>query len=1101
MPKSDLTFFTNNPSQPESSLQARLESLLAKTQSFDIVVGFFYLSGFHRLAKSLSGVSHIRILVGMALDSEAMRAWTSRRTKASSDALSKEVAENLARAIAADVQSSGDSPQIADSFQVFSEWVSAGKVELRVYPEKNLHAKVYIMTFAEDDRDQGRVITGSSNLTQAGLNDNVEFNVELKGSADYEFCKERFEELWTRAVAPTGDYVLDIHNKTFLRSDVTPRDIFLKFLLQHFEARLSVHDELQQQELFEKGMEPFAYQLDAVVQAKEIVALMDGVFIADVTGSGKTLLAGLLARELTKTDGGLNLVIASPRLLIQDTPGGWRDTFAQLGMSNETRVRYWSTGDIDGLLRQPWLDQVAHVFIDECHVFRNGETATYASLAEVCRGRKVVLISATPYNNRPMDIYYELALFQNPRRSKIRGHMNLHQYFTGLQSRLNRIDRRTDPDLYVDTAKQIAREIRTEVLEQVMIRRRRDELTKYWGKDLAARNVSFPTVLDPEAVSYVLDDATSRIFTETVGVLKGRMTYARYAPLLHLRARPNDNLTLQSQVNLAAFMKSLMVKRLESSFEAFRKTLDHVARSYELFLEEVLKRKQVLLASEMSAARLLDTIEGGDLDEIDRLVREGQIDRYPLKDFDDDLIPDLQSDYRLLQSLQARWGSVSGDPKLDAFQQELRDIFAKDSAARIVVFSEAKDTVMYLSENLDEDLAHMALVYHGDASAEARVAALSAFDPAYSRNQRSNPCDRFRILLSTDVLSEGVNLNRARYVINYDIPWNPTHLQQRVGRVNRVSANIGDIHNLICFPASEVDAEAGLLSNVEAKIAAAFKMLGSDMRLLFPDEETEAEGQLFETIRNAVQDDGDGDENPEVRYFALIRDIQENDPDLFDRIKALPSKCRVSVGEEGQLTPELVTYFRKGAYEEYIASESSTGGKGQLIASRTLSFLDTAAVLEKSAEKLALPHMPADYFALYEQNEQRFANDLLVLSGQRQYSTETEVVRGREKKLVGELRYVFLNFHKQLTDDDCVYVEQLTRLVLDGGVPGDILKRVCEFIPDAADPIHARERLGRIRATVPARLFSLAEGARSLTSDSVPKEVILSEYLVPGDGR
>ena len=196
---SDLTFITNQAGQ---SLKARFESLIKDTRFFDCLVGWFYTSGFHLIYKVLENTEKTRILIGI---STSRQTYDLLKTAIQEEQQSlhfshAETKQEVERFVEKEIENSEDNQKVEEGVSKFVEWIRSKKLEIRAYPAQNIHAKLYIMTFTEEDRDVGRVITGSSNFTQAGLADNFEFNVELKNRADYEFAKNKFEELWKDAV-------------------------------------------------------------------------------------------------------------------------------------------------------------------------------------------------------------------------------------------------------------------------------------------------------------------------------------------------------------------------------------------------------------------------------------------------------------------------------------------------------------------------------------------------------------------------------------------------------------------------------------------------------------------------------------------------------------------------------------------------------------------------------------------------------------------------------------------------------------------------------------------------------------------------------------
>jgi hypothetical protein len=239
----DLTFITN---EPGTSLRDRFGVLLGdSTQYFDCLVGYFFISGFYKLYPALEKVEKIRILVGLQTDRTVFellqRAKEQGELTLQSHASTK---ERVSKDVLNELEKSPDSAEIETGVHKFVEWIRSGKLEIKNYPAENLHAKVYIMTFAEGDRDKGRVITGSSNLTESGLQHNLEFNVELKNRSDYEFAIAKFNELWAVAVDVSKPYEDTVVNRSPF-AQFTPHELYLKFLYEYFKDKLNRPDELE----------------------------------------------------------------------------------------------------------------------------------------------------------------------------------------------------------------------------------------------------------------------------------------------------------------------------------------------------------------------------------------------------------------------------------------------------------------------------------------------------------------------------------------------------------------------------------------------------------------------------------------------------------------------------------------------------------------------------------------------------------------------------------------------------------------------------------------------------------------------------------------
>ena len=500
---SDLTFITNEENR---NLLERFGVLIKDTRFFDVLVGYFYTSGFHSLYKSLEKTEKIRILIGISTsrltyDLLSRAGEEDQQSIQFSHAETKKEIEGL---VENELAESEDNPKVEEGVAKFIEWIRNKKLEIKAYPSQDIHSKLYIMTFAEGDRDVGRVITGSSNFTQAGLVDNLEFNVELKNSADYDFAHKKFEELWKNAVDVSETHIQTIQEKTWLNPNINPYQLYLKFLYEYFRDELSQTDELFVKYRPQDFME-LEYQQQAVFDAKKKLEEYGGVFISDVVGTGKTYVAAMLAGQLD----GRTLVIAPPILLEKENPGSWPNVFSDF----KEHADFESLGKLDDIIERG-TEKYKNVIIDEAHRFRTETNITYEKLAEICRGKRVILVTATPYNNSPKDILSQIKLFQKAKKSTIPNVPNLEGFFGGLEKKLKDLDRQRDYAEYIQTVKDNAKEIREKVLKYLMVRRTRTEIAKYFAEDLKKQKLKFPDVEKPEPLFYELNDVEDRFLTK-----------------------------------------------------------------------------------------------------------------------------------------------------------------------------------------------------------------------------------------------------------------------------------------------------------------------------------------------------------------------------------------------------------------------------------------------------------------------------------------------------------------------------------------------------------------------------------------------------------
>ena len=1076
----DTTFFTN---EPGATLLDRFKKTLQTTRYFDVLVGYFRTSGFYRLYDALEGIDKIRILVGLSID---RRTFEILETTQSNDKLDFESHNSTKRLFSqrtiVEMDNSEDSYDVELGIRKFIEFLTSDcknkeediarggngkKLELRVYPSEKIHAKVYISRYHPEDRDFGSVITGSSNFSESGLVANREFNVELKNRADVEFALRQFENLWKDGVDVSEEYVNTIRRETWLRDNIPPYYLYLKMLYEYLKEDINLDKEIEFD--LPGGYLNLEYQKQAVVSAKKILDAYNGVFLADVVGLGKTYISALLARQLP----GWKLVIAPP--VLQEY---WYETFAEFGV---TRFKVESLGKLDHIL-QDGAEKFDYVFIDEAHRFRNEYTQGFEKLHEICFGKKVILVSATPLNNTLDDIYSQLKLFQIPRKSTIPGIPDLDRFFKHWHDQLGRY-RKSDPE-YAALIKEGAKEVREKVLKYVMVRRTRTEIKNYFNDDIKQRGLSFPTMGDPNRIVYRFPEDVNETFNRTVGLLK-EFRYSRYTPLLYLK-RPVSPLEQQSQRNVGGFMKGILVKRLESSFYAFRRTLDRFITSYERFIE-MFDKGTVLIGKKVN---VYDLLNEDNAEKILQLIEKGDLQKYRAEEFSPEFVHDLAADLHLLKEIRKLWIKINSDPKLEKFMAELQtnpNLINR----HLVIFTESKETGEYLFENLNRLFPNKVLFYSsqgGRYGGEEKTVPVARrlikenFDPTYHQQD-----DRIRILISTDVLAEGINLHRSNTVINYDLPWNPTKVLQRVGRVNRVGTKHQEIQVFNFFPTDQSEQEIGLEANIKAKIQAFHDTLGEDAKYLTEEEVVSTHelfgDTLYKRLTSKETYEGEEEQEPrsELKYLKLIRDIRDNEPDLFEKIKRLPKKARSARAVDGK-GERLITFFRKGKLKKFFIADEE--------GSREIPFLEAVDLFECDSNTTRLS-IPTSYYSMLNRNKAQFD---LIVSGTEEEAKPVRGSRSAEGYVVRRLKAKDFRNYQGFTDEDEEYIRLVLTAYEDGIIPGNTTKRIKKAIEHELNPLKV---LAILKRNIPDTLLGIKRPGQSF--ERARREVILSEYLRGGE--
>ncbi len=1033
----DLTFFTNEEGR---KLLDRFKTLFNDTKELDIIVGYFYLSGLYELQAELEKVDRIRIIVGMQVGKEVFDLLD--RAKSIDESKEKYLSSVVEELSSGEYE---DFPERERAIRKFIDWIREGKLEIRYYPHSPLHAKVYIFK-SRTGIDLGRVITGSSNFTFSGLKENLEFNVELKNRADVEFAIDRFEALWRESVEISEDIVKTVSEKTWLNDTISPYELYLKFLYEFLSDQID-YDKKDEFLFLPPGFKKLQYQLEAVVDAESKLKRYGGVFLSDVVGLGKTVIAAMLAAKLQKKA----LVFSPPHLVDY-----WEDVLREFRVPSKVV----SSGRLSKLSPKEFEDYPV-VIVDEAHRFRNEETQSYTKLHSVCRGKKVILLTATPYNNRPSDIKSQLLLFQNRYSSNIPGVTNLEEFFSHLEKRIKEVDRKKDPKGFKEVLKECGREIRNRILTYVMVRRTRKEVEKYFKEDLKSQKVSFPKVNPPKKIYYLLDEDLEKLYDETIETIKN-LSYARYRPAVYLKEKLKSNdPELLSQMNLSGLMKTLLLKRLESSFKAFKRSLDRFLDSHERFLEMFEKQGKVYVSKEVDVYQLL---EEDNLNELLELVDRGRVKEYRKERLSEEFYENLKSDTEKIRSLREKWSKVEEDPKLNKFLELLKEDSTLKDSQRILIFTESSETAEYIGEKLKEAFGNCVLIYSSKSKPSVRSRIISNFDPNARRKEND-----IRFLVTTDVLAEGINLHRSNVVINYDIPWNPTRVLQRVGRINRVGTQFKEIYIYNFFPVGVAEKELGLESAAVAKLQAFHQALGEDAKYLTDEEEVDAHG-LFERINTISEEE---DEESLLKYVNFLRKIREEEPELFNRIKKLPKKARSGRRFKREF---LITLFKKGKLKKIYVSYRDKEPQ-------EIDFLRAVELLETEPSERRVKIPDAIYYELLNRNKRAFEKSL---ERERERARSRQSFTRVEKNLVRSLRAL-----KELLKNslDRKLVQKLLDALNSGNVPKGNLKNLSKRM-DKAKTLNEKKKV----LVDFLNNFPLEEKKRKENFDS-PLEVVISQYF------
>jgi superfamily II DNA or RNA helicase len=869
--------------------------------------------------------------------------------------------------LAEDVQTAPYRKEVEDGIRQFVSDVALGRVEIKGHSTKKLHAKLYIFIphgFCE--HKTGAVITGSSNLTAAGLGvedaaTNYEFNILLHDYDDVKFAADEFEKLWKQGVAFLPEAVKGVVYDSYLRDDLTPFELYIKFLTEYFGPAID-YDPNAESDL-PKGRKAFSYQGDAVNDGWLKLQKHGGFFLSDVVGLGKTVVATRIAKKFYYYNG---YPTHRSRILIVTPPAlreNWEAEMELFGLDDAVKVIH--NGSLHKI-RDP--EKYDLVIVDEAHKFRNDTPESYDLLQKLCKTRtkhrlpddtfakkRVILISATPLNNRPADIRNQVLLFQDGKDSTVIG--NLQHFFA---QRIKEYDIATNPKKTPDKKQahaavaRIYELIREQVVQPLTVRRTRTDLVSdaRWKADLDAQGIVFPKVEKPRPIFYKLDDSLDALYDRTIQMLTfadmGGLTYNRYRAIAFLS---NPKLKEKYEradlvaTQLARIMKTLLVKRLDSSFVAFKKSLRRFHDATHAMVT-MFEQGRVYIAPSLHVS---DYILEGREDELIQAIAEASetdptITVCAPKDFKPEFVAGLKHDGQILDELVAAWEDVEGDPKLDEFLACLRgedgrqNLLAKpfNETGKLVIFSEARDTTNHLADQLKAAGFGPVLTVDSHNRKAVMPVVHENFDANVPHDAKHRK-DDYQILISTEVLAEGVNLHRAHVVVNYDTPWNSTRLMQRIGRVNRIGCTAAAIRIFNFYPTAQVDSDIELHRKAFLKLQAFHSALGEDSQIYSPDEVVSNFGLFDKDIEE--------DRDERLAFLSELRDYKDANPDEFRRIRHLPLRARCGRKDAAQAGQSLVFIRDQRRDAFYRLADSIT----------ELSFVEMAKAFRAEVAETAAP--------------------------------------------------------------------------------------------------------------------------------------------------
>jgi superfamily II DNA/RNA helicase/HKD family nuclease len=961
-------------------LKDELFKILPKTENASIAVGYFFISGLAAIIQPIQNVDKIRLLISNTTDEKTAESLIEgfqsirevctevdkknfvnedRKTRVK-EGVKNNMTESLER-----MEQTNDDKTVVE---ILIQMMKSKQIEVRVYPKEKLHAKAYIFEPKDTDFAQGLGIVGSSNLSLAGISENSELNLKTLNTPDVKQLLEWFDGLWEIGLEFTEDFEI-ILQKSWAGKTYSPYELFLKAAYLEYKNKLERQHEIDPiwGTTFPKL---FPFQKNAVDQGLTMFELFGGVIIGDVVGLGKTYVGTALLKYLQLQEY-RPLIICPPTLIPM-----WQKFCTEYEVDAKILSRGKLSQDNFELYQDYYYKDRDLVLIDESHHFRNHTSRQYENLHQFMQARdaKAILLTATPFSNTATDIKNQIMLFHQTEKTFIppANETDLKRYFLQVKN--------GEADL-------------VHFLRNIMVRRTRRYVLNQWGKEdndgrkylqVGDENKYFPK-RKMVTERYDINKVYQRKYEKIVGLIdKENLTFARYSVGLYLK-KEYQGVELYKDLGIAGtklvgLIRTLLLKRMESSLEAFKQSIRHYINSHKIFIK--LLEEGIMPIGDVSYKAMYDIAQSDPdsindpetVDEFKKKIQEAGETKYKFEAFDvDKLILDVQNDIETFETIDGLIHRLTW--KTDDKLQKLQKLLDNDYAGmKVLIFSEFTTTANYL----DDYLKWKGIKVQVDSTGNA-IQCARKFDPENNPSNEPKPkkSEEISLLIATDVLAEGVNLQAGQVIINYDFHWNPTRLIQRAGRVDRIGSKneFVTVHNFLLDPKMEDDFH--LEYSVDNKIDNIQKIIGEDYKILKEDEQVNtADHYAIYKGEDSILDREEENPLEPSRFEKLLRDIQVNNPKLWEDFTKIPDGIRSS-GD-----------FKSGG-KLLLACESGTEKSGSV---RKYYLINSKEEIEEIPAQKALGILESTDEGVYSTPENY---DKLVSVGWRKFVEEIEQIKAR----------------------------------------------------------------------------------------------------------
>ena len=926
--KKEALFIVDNSTDatsPEWNGLEYLEQWCEISKRFDIATGYFDISALNALDGKWQQLDEIRILMGDEM------------TKRTSVALQKAISK-ITDFLDQSIEKEKDTNTFLRGVNGIIEGIRSGKIKCKIYNKKKFHAKCYI-TYSKAAVAPPVALVGSSNFTYSGLTQNLELNVRISSEAEVAILQDWYEKHWDDA-ADISTEIINIIEKHI--REYTPFEVYLKSLHEFFKGHEVTTSEWEQNHsvLFKEISQ---YQKEAYYSLIKIANQWNGAFLCDGVGLGKTFV-GLMLLE--------RLVVHERKRVVLLVPKSGRDAvweenirlylpdllnnpYVSLKIYNHTDLLRNASGDRNWPEEFEHIKRSADVFIiDEGHNFRTRSSARYKKLFDLMSGgKKLFLLTATPINNTLLDLKNQIDLFaQRDDKFFSRAPIavnSLMGYFKTKEKELHKIAGPTPDDISNDIARDILGS--DELFRNLIVQRSRSYVKQSIELENSSRKIEFPRREPPKVVPYSLKKTYGPLLTKVEKAFDSEKpllrlpVYSLYdkdksGKYLYYIGDPNDldEMDIGRSLQVVALIRVLLLKRLESSVVAFRETCENLLLKLISFVEkhdsDTYTRWVDMNIELLNLIKSNRDLENED-DEDDATLPE-EIRNFWKEELDGAKfnIPKIVTDTLLdLERLLDFLGDLEdfNFDKDDKVKSLINLLNTDEDLQRekVIIFTEFMSTAKYLEKTLKahqfNDILEIDSSYKGN-----RGQVIKRFAPYYNKTSVDKLLEQnqseIRILIATDVLSEGINLQDARLLINYDLHWNPVRLMQRIGRVDRrldpdIEAKLklqypdwadkrGTAKYWNFLPPDELNEVLSLYNKVTKKTLRISKVFGIEGKQLLTEKDD------YDALKDFEHSyEGETTKTEEIKlYYQRALQI---DPLLEEKLNSFP--MRVYSGKEG----------------------------------------------------------------------------------------------------------------------------------------------------------------------------------------------------------